>query len=373
MGKLDKILENAQKSMGLDIRSAREQCQEPGLVLDSPGLNYVFGENFRLTRAYMLYGPFSQGKTSIATYLATQIQKKRTDGKNKVVYLDMEYSLDLDHCEEMGLDVNSENFILLRPKSAEDIFNLIPDLAESGEVGLIVLDSLTSLESKAQLEGDLGGFSGSKGAIIVSQGMKKIIPFLYVNRCPLLMIAQERQAIGQMYGPDFSVASCGKAPLFYSSWNARVTRTEDIIDPATKEVIGLNIRVRNTKNKLKNPKRDANLKLLFNGGINSEEEYLDYLVNLNIVKKTGAMYEVENDAWGMGRVRGIEAVKTFLKNNPEIYEQVKQQVNDIIAGHNIIDETSEDDGFVLDANTGEILGVRNKETGEIEHLDVNNI
>lgn len=367
MSKLDNVLSKAQKSMGLDIRPAAEQCQEPGLTLDSPGLNYVFGENFRLTRAYLLSGPFSQGKTSIATYLAAQVQKKRTDGKNKVVYLDMEYTLDLKHCEEMGLDTGEENFKLLRPKSAEDIFNLIPEIAETGEVGLIILDSLTSIESKAQQEGDLGGFSGSKGAIIISQGMKKIIPYLYVNKCPLLMIAQERQAIGQMYGPEFSVASGGKAPLFYSSWNARVTRTGDIIDPNTKEVIGLEIRVRNTKNKLKNPKRDANLKLYFKGGINSEEEYLDYLVNLNIIKKSGAMYEVEDDAWGMGKVRGIEAVKTFLKTHSEVYEKVKSQVNEAIAGHNILDEV-EDDGLQFDPNTGEIIGVLNKETGEIENI-----
>lgn len=368
MGKLNSVLEKAQKAMNLDIRPAREQCHETRMFLDSISLNYVFGGGFVPGRAYLISGPFSQGKTSIATYLASQVQKK--GDKKTVVYMDLEYSIDLNHCEEMGLDID-HNFILLRPKSAEDMFNLIQDLTETGEVGLIVIDSLTSLESKAQLEDSFSGFGGSKGAVVVSSGMKKIIPYLYNNKCSLLMIAQERQAIGQMYGPDFTIASCGKAPLFYSSWNARVTRTADIVDPTTKEVIGLEIRVRNTKSKLDNPKRDANLKLYFEGGINSEEEYLDYLIALGVVKKTGAMYEVENDAWGMGRVRGIEAVKTFLKEHPDIYEDVKQQLNDLICHNNAIDREQTDDGLILDTNTGEVLGIKNPDTGEVE--DISNV
>lgn len=358
MSKLDSILAKAAKTMNLDIRSAREQCKEPRLFLDSCQMNYALGGGLVLGRAYMIYGPYSQGKTSIATYLASQVQKK--SDKKMVVYMDLEYTLDLDHCVEMGLDVDN-NFIILRPKASEDVFNLIQELAESGEVGLIIIDSLTSMESKAQLEDSFGGFGGSKGAIVMSSGMKKIIPYLYVNKCTLLMIAQERQSIGQMYGPDFTIACGGKAPLFYSSWNSRVTRTGDIVDPETKEVIGLEIRVRNTKSKLDNPKRDANLKLMFKNGIDSEEEYLDCLVNLGIVKKTGSMYEVEGDPWGMGKVRGIEAVKTFLRENKDIYEKVKTQVNEALMGHTIMDDEKGDlpDDLVVDEETGEIINMNN--------------
>ena len=349
MNKLDSVLAKASKSMGLDIRSAREQCISERIFLDSPGLNYVLGGGLLPGRAYLISGPFSQGKTSIATYFASQIQK-HSDKKN-IVYMDLEYTLDLGHCEEMGLDVDN-NFTLLRPKCAEDVFNLIPELAETGEVGLIIIDSLTALESKSQLEDTFGGFGGSKGAAVISAGMKKILPYLYNNKCTLLMIAQERSNLGATYGPDFKIAAGGNAPLFYSSWNARITRTGDITDAKTKEVIGLEIRVRNTKSKLDNPKRDANLKLLFKGGVNSEEEYTDYLVALGLIKKTGAMYEVEGDAWGMGRVRGIEAVKTFLKDHPDIYEKVKTQVNEAMMGHTVLDEAPE---LEIDEETGEIL------------------
>lgn len=144
-----------------------------------------------------------------------------------------------------------------------------------------------------------------------------------------------------MYGPDFRTASSGWAPKYYASWRARLTRTADIVDPDTKELTGIEMKVRNTKNKIGVPKREAILKLDFNSGINSDEEYLDYLVQLGIVQKHGAMYEVENDEWGMGRVRGIEAVKTFLKEHPDIYEDVKVQVNTLITGYTILDKNED--------------------------------
>lgn len=340
MGKLDALLEKAQKTMGLDIRTAREQCKLDRITLDSVGLNYILGGGFGKGRIYVLSGPFSGGKSSLATYLACQVQKY-SDKKN-VVYMDFEYSFDTDHAEEMGLDIDN-NFKMVRPKSGEDCYNLIQDIADTGEVGLIILDSISALSSNAQLEDDnLSGFSGSKNAIVNSNGLKKILPHLNANKCSMIIICQERANVGSMYGPDFTISSGGKATLFYSSFNARVTRTDDIIDEKTKEIVGLNIRVRNTKNKLGIPKRDANLKLYFKGGINSEEEVLDYIVQLGVVNKNGSMYEFDKDKFSfaedMGRIRGLDNVKEYLINHPEAFKEVKTVVNTLVYDHTIIDE-----------------------------------
>nr|DAL61264.1 MAG TPA_asm: Protein recA [Caudoviricetes sp.] len=339
--KLDSVLEKAQKSLGLDIRSAREQCVDERVLLESPSLNYVFGSGFVLGRAYLLSGPFSQGKTSICTYICSQMQKLFPN--KKIVYLDMEYALDLDHCEELGLNIDPEHFILLRPKCAEDLFNLIVDLSQTGEVSLFVLDSLTSLESKAQNEDAFVGFGGSKGAAVISSGMKRIIPFLYNSKASLLMVAQERQNLsgGGLYGPDFTIASGGRAPLYYSSWNARITKTEELTG-LNKELIGLSLRIRNTKNKLGVPKRDANVKLYFKGGIDSEEEYMDYLKVLGLVEQKGAYYSntewVADDGTVGMKVCGMEKLKEYLKENPKLYANIKAKVNDLIAGHSVLDD-----------------------------------
>lgn len=335
---LNSVLAKLGEKFDFDVRTAREQCKEDRLFLDSPGMNYILGGGFMPGRVYMFSGPESGGKTTLATYVASQIQK-HYESHRYVLYADFEYSLDINHAADLGLDIDN-NFILMRPKSGEDFFDALPELLNTGEIGLVVIDSITMINSKAQLEDSFSGFSGGKTANVISVGLKKIAPFLYTNKCSMIMIAQERANIGG-YGADFKIA-CGYAPKFVATFMARVSKTEEITNPETKELMGIKIRVRNTKNKIGVPKRDAILKLIFNKGIDSEEEYFDYLVNLGIVKKTGAMYEVENDAWGMGRVRGQEAVKTFLKDHPEIYEKVKTQINDILAGHNTLDEGPRD-------------------------------
>lgn len=338
--KLDAVLANAHKTLSLDIRSADEQCEVERVPLDSPSLNYVFGGGFALGRAYIFSGPYSQGKTTICTYISSQMQKLFPE--KKIIYLDMEYALDMDHARDLGLNGDPEHFVLLRPKCAEDLFNLIVDLCETGEVSLIVLDSLSSLESKSQNENAFVGFGGSKGAAVVSSGMKRIIPYLYNNKVSLLMIAQERQNLGSMgYGPDWVISSCGKAPLYYSSWNARVTRTEELTGP-NKELIGFCARIRNGKNKIGIPKRDANVKIYFNGGVDSEEEYADYLKVLGIVEQKGAYYSnpdwVADDGTVGMKVCGMEKLKEYLRDNPKLYSSIKQQVNDLIVVHSKIDE-----------------------------------
>ena len=141
-----------------------------------------------------------------------------------------------------------------------------------------------------------------------------------------------------MYGPDYKAAFSGQAVDFYSSWTARLTRTEDIKDGD--ETIGIMIKVRNEKSKLSNPKRVSAIKLLFNGGIDSEDEYLDYLKKLGIIEQRGAWFY--NEEWGM-KVAGKNGVADFLHNNPELYEKVKKQVNDMICGKTNFDDDEDED------------------------------
>lgn len=352
--KLDKLLDSFQKDYKMKIADPRSAGVIERLVLDSPGLNYAFGGGLPLGRMLYIQGPESGGKSTLATYLATQVQQKY-DKKRTVVYLDYEYSFDTIHAEEMGLNVD-ENFIIIRPNNAEDGFNMIKELADSGEVGMIIVDSITTMASKSAMEDAFGGFAGSKTAIAISQGLRMVNPYLYNNLCTLVVISQERANVGVMYGPDFK-GTGGKAPAFYSSWSARVTRTGDITDKQ-KGLIGIEMKVRNTKNKVGIAKREANLKLYFSDGIHSDDEYFDYLKALDLITQKGPYYyndEWENDSTGeIGmKVCGIDAVKEWLHNNPIQYEKVKKQINEIITGHVEMDNEISDD---LEENEdGEII------------------
>lgn len=349
--KLDSVLEKIKKDYKMTVRSAREECKVPKLFLDSPGLNYVFGGGFPLGRIMSIHGPYSSGKSTLSTYIAGQIQKKYE--KPVVVYCDFEYSFDVDFAENLGVDVDN-NFVMLRPENGEDAALMLRDLIESDEVGLIILDSVSVISSKSQIEDPNKANFGS-AAKLMSNLLRFLSPLLQKHKCSLILVGQERQNVGAMFGPDWKAAFSGQAAEFYSSWMARLTRVEDIKDKD--DVLGIKIKIRNEKSKLSNPKRVATINLLFDKGIDSDDEYLDYLKLLGIIEQRGAWFY--NEDWGM-KVAGKNGVADFLHNNPELYEKVKKQVNDMICGKTILDneeeKTTED---AWDEYTGELNEAEN--------------
>lgn len=359
--RLDSVLAKVQKDYKIAVTDANLVGVVERVPLDSCGLNFALGGGMPLGRMLFVHGPSSGGKSTLASYLAMQVQKKLNKA---ILYLDYEYTFSADYASQMGLDLSPNKFILIRPLNGEDGFNLMRDLVETGEIGFVVIDSISTMSSKSACDDPFSGFAGGKNAIMISYGLRMIAPYLYNNKCTMMVLSQERASMS-MYGADYK-ATGGNSPNFYSSWTARVTRTEDIVDK-DKSLIGICMRVRNTKNKVGIAKREANLKLYFNSGINSEDEYIDYLKALHLLTQKGAYYS--NEDWvaddgtvGM-KVCGLDAVKTWLIENPKMYDKVKQQVNDIIVGHTSIDAEDDsdeeeitvlEDGTVINSN-GEII------------------
>ena len=240
----------------------------------------------------------------------------------------------------MGLDVVN-NFYIIKPDSAEDCFLQMKEVVDTGEVGLVVLDSIGAVSAKS-LNEDPNKATFGAVAKALSSGLKYILPTLDRNKCSLIMINQERASM-EMYGPGYTLPG-GTAIKYYSSWTGRLTKKEDIKDK--NEIKGIIMRVKNTKNKIANPFREALIKLYFDNGIDSEDEYLDYLVSLGLVVQKGAWFS--NEEWGM-KVSGKNGMAQFLKERPELFEEVKKQVNDIILGRNVLDDyQTVEKGEVLD-------------------------
>lgn len=191
--KLDSVLEKIKKDYKIDIKPTREACQISKIFLDSPGLNYVFGGGFPLGRIVAIHGPYSSGKSTLSTYIAGQIQKKGGE-KNKVVYIDFEYSFDPDYAVNLGLDVDN-NFIMLRPDNGEDAFMMLKDLIETDEVGLVVIDSATVISSKAQIE-DPNKPNFGVNAKLMANGLRFISPILAKHQCSMIILGQERSNVG---------------------------------------------------------------------------------------------------------------------------------------------------------------------------------
>ena len=318
------------------ILSVDEAGTIPRLFLDSPSLNFIFGGGFGLGRILEFYGPESGGKSTLATYIAGEIQKKYTE-RPVVVYVDFERSFDKAYAENLGLNTGEDLFIFLRPENGETAFLMLKELLEELPVGLIIWDSIATAPSVGQVDEAFKATFGAQ-ALMYSNGLRYLNPYLDKHKASIIMVNQERANIGVMYGPAEKTAG-GYAVKFYASWRGRITRADDIKDRGI--TTGIVSRVRNTKNKMGIPKRTAELQLYFKGGFDSQSEYITFLVDLGIVKQGGAWFS--NADWDM-KVQGRKGVEEFLLARPELFESVKKQVNEMMVGTTELDrEESEEE------------------------------
>lgn len=314
----------------------------PRLFLESPSLNFIFGGGFAKNRVFEFFGPESGGKSTLATYIGGELQKKCE--RNIVLYLDYEYSFDEKFANKLGLSTKEDDFILLRPENGESGFVMAKELIEQLPIGLVVIDSVASTPSIDQVEDAFKANFGSS-AKMFSNGLKYIIPYLAKYETSMILTNQERANVGVMYGSDTKTPG-GYAPKFYASWRGRVTRIDYIKDKGL--ITGIVCKVRNRKNKVGVPFREVELKLSFEDGFDSEGEYMQFISDLGIVKQGGAWFS--NEEWGM-KVQGRDKMLAFLKERPELFEKVKKEVNDLLCQENVLDmdlseeEEVDDDGF----------------------------
>jgi recombination protein RecA len=305
----------------------------PRVFLESPSLNFIFGGGFGKGRIYEFFGPESSGKSTLATYIGGEIQKK--NDRPIVVYMDFEYSFDEAFANKLGLSTDQDDFILLRPENGETGFQLLKEIMEQLPVGLVIIDSIAATPSIDQMNDAFKANFGS-AAKVFSNGLKFINPYLAKYETSLILINQERANVGAMWGPTTTTPG-GYAVKYYSSWRGRITRIDYIKNKGL--ITGIVCAVKNKKNKIGVPFRESELKLSFENGFNSEDEYMQFVVDLGIVKQGGAWFS--NEEWGM-KVQGREGVLTFLKEQPLLFEQVKRQINEMLCKETVLDEEHEE-------------------------------
>ena len=334
---IDNILGNLQKKFSASLPNVSEAGKIHKLALESPRMNYILGGGYPLGRMTELHGMESSGKTVIYNYIGGQFQNRTDGGPKKVVFVDMEYSFDLKYANTVGLDTN-ENFIFVQPLDGEEGFEIVQDLVKGGDIGLVIWDSVTSTPTRSAMEDEFGKRSYGGSALLFSEALKKINPYLARYKTSLGMIRQVRKKMGFIgHGYDNEAAGGGMSPQFYASWRARVSKGEDIMDG--KEIIGNIIKVKNIKNKVGFPKRSAELNLLYGSGFNPDEEYLDFIIQLGIVKQAGAWFT--NPEWDL-KCQGRANLLDYLLDNKPIFEGVKQVVQDSFAKRTILDTQEED-------------------------------
>lgn len=330
------------------------------VTLDSPQMNFALGGGVVLGHVHNLRGPESAGKTSVATYICGQLQKKvplmslngeePNPDKNKVLYLDFERTFRHDHAADLGMLVDPEHLIHVRPSNMEEGFMLAEEFIKSDLLCAVVFDSDAMAPTRTQAVDEYGKADFGAGAKSMTAGLKKLCVHLDRYLTPMFIISQERANMNPMgHLPGDTACHMTK---FASSTRGRITCLEKI---GTEGII---LRYRNMKNKDGIPWRDAVMKLYFDGGFRTDEEYVDFLVSLEIVKSGGAWITVPAEIAKDGvefKLNGKKKLEEYCRQpeNREWYEKMQDRVNRLLKGETILDANNtelkdEDDGLTDD-------------------------
>ena len=284
-------------------------------------------------RVIEIYGPESSGKTSLSLSTVAQLQKKG----GTAAFIDAEHALDIQYAAKLG--VNIEDLLVSQPDTGEQALEIADMLVRSGSVDIVVIDSVAALTPRAEIEGDMGDSHMGLQARLMSQALRKLTSNIKKTNTMVIFINQLRMKIGVMFGNPETTTG-GNALKFYASVRLDIRRIGAI--KKGDEVIGAETRVKVIKNKVAPPFRKAEFDVLYGEGISLEGEILDQGVILDIVEKSGSWYSKKRKKIGQGK----DNARIFLKENPEISNEIEQLVRDnanISAEINAIELAEEDE------------------------------
>jgi len=264
-------------------------------------------------RIVEIYGPESSGKTTLALHIVAEAQKRG----GEVAFIDAEHALDPSYARALGVDIDS--MLISQPDTGEQGLEICEALVRSGAIDVVVVDSVAALTPRAEIEGDMGDAHVGLLARLMSQALRKLAGSIAKTNCIVIFINQLREKVGVMYGNP-EVTTGGRALKFYSSVRIDVRRVEAI--KAGGEVVGNRTRAKVVKNKVAPPFREAEFEILYGEGISKWGELVDLAVKLDIIQKSGSWFAMGDMRIGQGR----DAARMYLKENPDIAEQVEAQV-----------------------------------------------
>ncbi|WP_225049680.1 recombinase RecA [Priestia megaterium] len=317
--------------MGEGTHTKVEASSSGSLALDiALGIN-----GYPKGRIMEVYGPESSGKTTVSLHAIAEVQKNG----GRAAFIDAEHALDPVYARKLGVDI--DELLLSQPDTGEQALEIAEALVRSGAVDIIVVDSVAALVPQKEIEGEMGDSHVGLQARLMSQALRKLSGAINKSKTVAIFINQIREKVGVMFGNPETTPG-GRALKFYSSVRLEVRRAEQL--KLGNDIVGNKTRIKVVKNKMAPPFRIAEVDIMYGEGISREGEILDIGSEVDIVQKSGSWFSYNEERLGQGR----ENAKIFLKENPEIREEIRKRIIDFKYGDNInndnvIDNDSENE------------------------------
>ncbi|NQX26721.1 recombinase RecA [Microbacteriaceae bacterium VKM Ac-2854] len=295
--------------LGSDERAPVEVIQTGSIALDvALGIG-----GLPRGRIVEIYGPESSGKTTLTLHAIANAQRNG----GIAAFIDAEHALDPEYAKKLGVDIDS--LLVSQPDTGEQALEIADMLIRSGSIDLIVIDSVAALVPRAEIEGEMGDSHVGLQARLMSQALRKLTGGLNTTNTTMIFINQLREKIGVFFGSPETTAG-GKALKFYASVRLDIRRIETMKDGS--DAIGNRTRVKVVKNKMAPPFKQAEFDILYGIGISREGSLIDFGVEHEIVRKSGAWYTYDGDQLGQGK----EKARAFLIENTDIADEIEKKI-----------------------------------------------
>ncbi len=314
---MDKLEKDYGKGSVMMLGDKAETMQEV-ISTGSIGLDVALGiGGLPRGRVVEIYGPESSGKTTIATHVIAEAQKKG----GMCAFIDAEHAFDSSYAKKLGVDV--DNLLISQPDYGEQALEIADRLILSGALDVVVIDSVAALVPKSELEGEMGDSKMGLHARLMSQALRKLTATISKTNTICIFINQLREKIGVMFGNPETTTG-GNALKFYASVRLDIRRMTQVKDGD--EAIGNHVKVKVVKNKVAPPFRAAEFDIIFGEGISKTGEIIDMGTELGIIQKSGSWYSYNRDKLGQGR----DSVKHLMADNPELAKEIEGKIREKI-------------------------------------------
>jgi recombination protein RecA len=264
-------------------------------------------------RIIEIYGPESSGKTTLTLHAIANAQA----AGGIAAFIDAEHALDPEYAKKLGVDI--DQLLVSQPDTGEQALEIADMLVRSGSVDLVVIDSVAALVPRAEIEGDMGDTHVGLQARLMSQALRKLTGGLNQTGTTMIFINQLREKIGVFFGSP-ETTSGGKALKFYASVRLDIRRIETLKEGT--DAVGNRTRVKVVKNKMAPPFKQAEFDILYGTGISREGSLIDFGVEHEIVKKSGAWYTYEGDQLGQGK----ENARKYLIEHADLADEIERRI-----------------------------------------------